>query len=83
MSQMNHAAFAQGGIQELSFGELDMVGGAVDADDVITVAAFVGAAATIVAVASGGPTNPVGATATAVVGLSAIAGGVAALVDDD
>ena len=83
MSRMNHAAFAQCGIQELSLGEVDFVGGAVDADDVIKVGTYVAAGATLVAGVSGGPTNPVGATATVVAGLAAITIGVAMLVDND
>lgn len=83
MSRMNHAAFTQNGIKELAFGEIDLVGGAADADDVISAGTYVVAGATLAAAVTGGPSNPVGATFTVIAGVATIAVGVAILVDDD
>jgi hypothetical protein len=80
---MNQAAFAEHGIMELNFVEVDLVCGAVDADDVITAGTIIGAGATIAAGVTGGPTNPVGAFFTAVAGVATITVGVAILVDED
>ena len=57
MSELNHAAFTHGGIQELSFGQVDLVGGAVDWGTVATETikgAVIGAAAGAAGGAAGG-----------------------------
>lgn len=78
MSNMNHAAFAQAGLQELSFGEIDLVNGAVDWGQVAS-DAMEGATIGLVAGAAGGAAA--GAMAGGVgAGPGAAAGGVAGAV---
>ena len=91
MSYMNQADFACAtGIQELSFGEIEMIAGADLAGDIRDTAiwvgagaAFVGAGAAIAAGPTVGATAPVAAGAALVVGAAAVIGGVASLLSDD
>ena len=90
MSQMNHAAFAQGGIQELSFGEVDLVGGADAASDlgdtmtwIAAGAAMVAGVATVTAPATVGTSGVVAGGAAVVSGLAAAVAVVAYAVSED
>ncbi|MEP0390631.1 MAG: hypothetical protein ABJ205_07660 [Erythrobacter sp.] len=78
MSNMNHAAFAQCGIQELSFDDIEMVGGAVDWGGVFEGAAT--AAAGVLLVTAGSAATAGTAGVASIPGGIAIAAGAVAIV---
>ncbi|RDS76199.1 hypothetical protein DL238_00240 [Alteriqipengyuania lutimaris] len=88
---MNHAEFAcAGGIQDLSFGEVDLVGGADFAGDVRDTMTWVGLGAAAVAAGAAmaapptaGASAPVAAGAGIVAGAAMVVAGVAGLMSDD
>lgn len=86
MSYMNHTAFDTGcGIQQLSFSELDLVGGGDTAGDVRDAAIWVSAGAAMVAGASavGVVSAPAAAPAAIVSGAAAVVAAVANMFSDD